>query len=132
MSPIARASAISRLRTAGIAASEPRIAILMYLDGNKTHPTVDAIYQQLAETHPTLSKTTVYNTLKLFASLNLVQAHFKCRRCGCVHDAQVDALPLPLHHPHIGQLEATQIHFYGLCDQCLAAETAEQQRRPES
>lgn len=150
MSPIARASAISRLRTAGIAASEPRIAILMYLDGNKTHPTVDAIYQQLAETHPTLSKTTVYNTLKLFASLNLVQqlniengelrydpdttihAHFKCRRCGCVHDAQVDALPLPVHHPHIGQLEATQIHFYGLCDQCLAAETAEQQRRPES
>lgn len=136
MSLYARASAISQLKKAGIAASEPRIAIYMFLDGNKTHPTADAIYQQLHDSHPTLSKTTVYNTLKLFASINLVQqlniedgelrydpdisqhAHFKCQCCGRVYDVfDVGDIQIPKHE-NISSVTGIQIHFYGICDAC--------------
>ena len=46
--------------------SVQRIAIMDYLLAHKTHPCIDEIYLALCEDIPTLSKTTVYNTLKLF------------------------------------------------------------------
>ena len=47
--------------------SMQRIAIMDYLFEHKVHPTVDKIFNDLYPQIPTLSKTTVYNTLKLFA-----------------------------------------------------------------
>lgn len=44
-----------------------RIAIMEYLMTHRTHPTVDEIYTALSPSMPTLSKTTVYNTLRLLA-----------------------------------------------------------------
>lgn len=38
-----------------------------YLLKNHTHPTVDEVYVALCKVIPTLSKTTVYNTLRLFS-----------------------------------------------------------------
>ena len=46
--------------------SVQRIAIMDYLLAHKTHPSIDEIYLALCKDIPTLSKTTVYNTLKLF------------------------------------------------------------------
>lgn len=46
--------------------SVQRIAIMDYLLNHKTHPCIDEIYTALCKEIPTLSKTTVYNTLKLF------------------------------------------------------------------
>ena len=46
--------------------SVQRIAIMDYLLTHKTHPCIDEIYMALCDDIPTLSKTTVYNTLKLF------------------------------------------------------------------
>ena len=46
--------------------SVQRIAIMDYLLAHKTHPCIDEIYMALCDDIPTLSKTTVYNTLKLF------------------------------------------------------------------
>ena len=46
--------------------SVQRIAIMEYLLKHKTHPSIDEIYMALCKEIPTLSKTTVYNTLKLF------------------------------------------------------------------
>ena len=47
-----------------IAPSMQRVKILEYLRNYKIHPTADMIYQALLDEMPTLSKTTVYNTLK--------------------------------------------------------------------
>ena len=41
-----------------------RIAIMEYLMEHRTHPSADEIYTALSPSMPTLSKTTVYNTLK--------------------------------------------------------------------
>ena len=52
----------------GISPSITRIKIYEYLYGNKNHPTVNDVYISLSEEIPTLSKTTVYNTLKMFVN----------------------------------------------------------------
>jgi len=41
-----------------------RLEVLKYLDENRTHPTVYEIYSALKEKNPSLSKTTVYNSVE--------------------------------------------------------------------
>ena len=53
------------LKKEGIQPSYHRLKILEYLQAYRTHPTVDIIYKNLSKEIKTLSKTTVYNTLKL-------------------------------------------------------------------
>jgi len=87
-----------------IAPSIQRIKILEYLHNYKTHPTADMIYQELVKEIPTLSKTTVYNTLKTFTENGILvslalfdnelrydfdtdhHVHFKCDVCGKIYD----------------------------------------------
>ena len=84
--------------------SVQRMAVMEYLLDHRTHPTADEIYLALHRKMPTLSKTTVYNTLKILtgkgAALQLTideknccfdadttpHAHFLCTRCGKVYD----------------------------------------------
>ena len=47
----------------GIKPSIQRLAVMGYLLEHRTHPAVDEIYNALKAEVPTLSKTTVYNTL---------------------------------------------------------------------
>ena len=51
-----------------------RIAIMDYLMEHRVHPTADEIYNALYPTMPTLSKTTIYNTMKLFSEQGAVKA----------------------------------------------------------
>lgn len=53
------------LRQYGIRPSVQRVAVMDYLLAHRTHPTAEEIYEALAPQIPTLSKTTVYNTLSL-------------------------------------------------------------------
>jgi len=88
------------LNEKGIKPSLSRIKIYQYLDVNRVHPTVEVIYNDLVKELITLSKTTVYNTLKLFQENNIIRVlnvgegeqrydltddnhmHFKCLKCG--------------------------------------------------
>ena len=88
----------------GVKPSVQRLAVMDYLVENHTHPTADEIYSALHKQMPTLSKTTVYNTLKLLteqgAAIQLTidernvcfdadvspHAHFLCTCCGKVYD----------------------------------------------
>ena len=110
-----------------------------YLHANKTHPTVDQIFDDLSKIIPTLSKTTVYNTLTLFSlhgialaltidSRNLrfdgdtsVHAHFICETCGQVHDIfltdeQKDMLAALCETEH--RIFDTQLNHKGICCSC--------------
>ena len=95
---------IKRLQNHNIKPSVQRIAIMSYLMEHRTHPSVDEIYTALAPSIPTLSKTTVYNTLKLLSEQGAAQtltiderntcydaetsphAHFLCKQCGKIYD----------------------------------------------
>lgn len=96
------------LRHKKISPSIQRIKILEYLDKHRTHPTVDEIFTALLPVIPTLSKMTIYNTLKLFSAKGVTKSipnsenvghydfkvtphsHFKCRQCKKVSDIDVN------------------------------------------
>lgn len=124
------------LEEKGISPSYQRLKILEYLDRNRTHPTVDEIYTALVPHIPTLSKTTVYNTLSLFVQeglasmlvLDNVEArfdmtvqphgHFTCKKCDKVYDLEIN------HYVTIPEsidghtVEQYQITLKGICKDC--------------
>lgn len=125
------------LQSYGIKPSLQRIAIMEYLIENRIHPTVEDIYEALYIKVPTLSKTTVYNTIKLFveqgAVLALViddknvrfdidtssHAHFQCYGCNKVFDIPVRDAEL-LQIRQIDNFLVTESHLYykGYCKNC--------------
>lgn len=134
-------NAFNRLLEFKIKPSVQRMAIMEFLMKNRTHPTVEDIYTALSPFIPTLSKTTVYNTLKLFAEQGAVQiltidernacfdiettphAHFFCKKCGVIYDfprnmSQKDMNTLA----EVGH-QAYESHYYykGTCKSCLDA-----------
>lgn len=108
-----------------------------YLMENRVHPTANKIYHDLSEKIPTLSQTTVYNTLKLFMeqgalhALNIddknvrfdidtsCHAHFQCCGCGEIFDVPVGSFEL-LHPRRVGDLLITECSLYykGYCKNC--------------
>ena len=127
----------NRLLEFGVKPSLQRIAIMEYLMEHFTHPTADVIFNDLYPSIPTLSKTTVYNTLKLFEEQGAIRtiniddknqrydadisnhAHFKCKICGCVND-------FPIKNVSIFEsiasadfiLTECQVYYKGYCRQC--------------
>jgi Fur family transcriptional regulator, peroxide stress response regulator len=53
------------LKNHSIRPSYQRIRIYDYLTSMRNHPTIDMIYSSLIREIPSLSKTTIYNTLRL-------------------------------------------------------------------
>ncbi len=118
--------------------SVQRLAIMEYLYTHKTHPSIDEIYAALCKKIPTLSKTTVYNTLKLFVehgAANMLtideknacfdaettpHAHFQCKSCHKIYDLPASNLSesnkyLEAQGHHI---EESHIYYKGLCACC--------------
>lgn len=123
----------------GVKPSLQRIAVMEYLMEHRTHPTVEEIYQALHPQIPTLSKTTVYNTLRLLtekgAALQLTiddkkvcfdadtsaHAHFLCRNCGKVYDIRLHQTDLQTEAemPEGFAVEQSDLYFHGICKCCL-------------
>ncbi len=119
----------------GVKPSALRMEIYSYLDANRTHPTVDEIYTGLAAKYPTLSKTTVYNTVKILAQSGIIKAisiegfrtrydadtqfhgHFLCRKCGKVYDVNLPDCP---DFPESGyEVDEKDVYYSGSCKDCL-------------
>lgn len=128
-----------RLLAYNIKPSAQRIAIMEYLMEHRTHPSADTIYTDLSPSMPTLSRTTVYNTLKLFseqgAALMLtiderntnfdadtsIHAHFLCKTCGTIYDLESQTEIKKVEGLQIDGHEITEMHYYykGVCKHCL-------------
>ncbi|AEE16907.1 Fur family transcriptional regulator [Treponema brennaborense] len=125
----------------GIRPSVQRIQIYQYVCSNPVHPTAETVYAALAPVIPTLSRTTVYNTLKLFAEHGLVQTliiedesvrydadtsahlHFKCTECGNVFDIDSDYTPqsyaqFAAELPTGFTAHKIQVCVWGTCPEC--------------
>ncbi|HBQ85755.1 MAG TPA: transcriptional repressor [Syntrophomonas sp.] len=116
--------------------SHHRIRVFQYLVDNKNHPTVDGIYRELKAEIPTLSKTTLYNTLSLFVDKKIVSlitieenearydadtslhGHFKCNRCGKVYDIRLNISSFNFAELDNFEVAESQIYFQGLCPPC--------------
>lgn len=129
------------LKNNNIRLSHQRLKVLEYLSKNKSHPTVDEIYNNLKEEVPTLSKTTIYNTLNTLVEVSLVKiiniedkearydadvadhGHFKCTSCETVFDFNLNfdsILPQGLDD---FKVENKDIYFKGLCPSCKHKKT---------
>ena len=126
------------LTKCGLRPSMQRLAIYKYMATHPTHPTADEIFEALREVIPTLSKTTVYNTLKLFVEHGVVDevfidrtserfdgntelhAHFMCNSCGAIIDTPIAASEMiNSATPEGVQLAKTQLLYFGTCKKCL-------------
>jgi Fe2+ or Zn2+ uptake regulation protein len=131
---------IDILKEHEIPPSMQRVKILEYLQNYKTHPTADMIYKALVKEIPTLSKTTIYNTLKTFIEKGILvelslfeneiryeyntepHIHFKCIKCGRIFDLDkkfdrydnnlIDGHKVLEHH----------INLKGICKDCQRGE----------
>ena len=117
--------------------SVQRSAVMDFLLKNRIHPTIDEIYSALAPSMPTLSKTTVYNTLNLFLEHGAVQllrldeknarydvdtsahGHFLCKSCNKVYDI-FNLKPSMFQFPQNLQfdIESVEISYAGTCHTC--------------
>ncbi|WP_326512129.1 Fur family transcriptional regulator [Clostridium intestinale] len=125
------------LRDNGISPSYQRKRILEYLYANKNHPNVIQIYENLVKEIPTLSKTTVYNTLNLFVEKKIaevitvednevrydlfnpnVHGHFKCENCNEVYDIDIDFNNLAIKDLEGFTIKEQYFNFKGICKKC--------------
>ena len=108
-----REDSIAILRKIGVTPSPQRTAIYHFLRTHAIHPTAETIFAAVRPEQPSLSLTTVYNTLKLLVEKRAVReiiiegselrydadmtehGHFKCLHCGDVYDLfPPDGVPL--------------------------------------
>lgn len=122
--------------------STQRNQVLAYLQKNRTHPNVQAIYRDLKPLIPSLSLGNLYRNLGILAEQKLVlqlrtpgsdeirydgcvaeHCHFSCTVCGGLFD-----LDLPGCLDRDGQakawpgfqVEALAVHLQGRCPDCAA------------
>ena len=126
------------LKIKNINLSYQRLKVLEYLTQNQCHPTVDQIYTDLQKDISTLSKTTVYNTLKILIEVGLVSiiaiednesrydimtenhGHFKCESCGKIFDFNIELDYLKFRDLNDFKINDQNVYFKGICPKCLS------------
>jgi len=128
---------VNQLKEKDLKATPQRLEILKYLDEHRTHPTVDEIYKKLKKNNPSLSKTTVYNSVEALDENGVIQSititgneirydfkkemhhHFLCKKCGEIIDIDITC-------PNLGKIlecghQVDEVHGYfkGTCSKCL-------------
>ncbi len=133
-------SLIQNLRQAGLRLTPQRVAICHLLVGNTEHPSAQQIYDQLRPEYPSLSLTTVYNTLDALVALGAIQnlgndvsgtirydaetsphANLICTSCNRIidfHSPHVQALTNEVNDQSGYQIAGARVLYYGLCAEC--------------
>lgn len=130
---------VERLHQVGLKATGPRLQILEALVHNRTHPTAEQLYQALRKEYPSLSLSTVYQTLEAFLRTGLCRRvtdiddrlrvdgtpqdhdHAICRLCGTIFDVdrQHYALPsVPGYLPQDLMVTGLRLEYEVICATC--------------
>lgn len=128
---------MERYKGIGLKLTPQRLAILQYLEGNKTHPSAEDVYENVSKKFPTMSLATVYNTLealrlkgeileltidpekKRFDPDTGPHHHLICTGCRRVVDVHVDySLVVPVDERMDFEITGSHVEFYGLCPDC--------------
>lgn len=133
--------AVENLKQAKVRITPQRYAILEYLIEHHSHPTADEIFKALEERFPNMSVATVYNNLRRFVEIGLVQemsygdaaSHFDysshkhyhaiCTNCGKIEDFFYPGLEdVEMASSQLTGYQITEhrLEVYGLCPDCQA------------
>ena len=128
----------NELKKNNIRLTHQRLKVLEYLSNSTKHPTVEQIYKELKQEVPSLSKTTIYNTLNYLAELNLVKVlaiddneahfdavtethgHFKCDSCGEIYDFDIQMDSCSTENLDNFKINEKVVYFKGTCLGCLS------------
>jgi Fur family peroxide stress response transcriptional regulator len=132
---------VERLRRAGLKATGPRLVLLAALEQDRSHPTAEQLYETLRPHHPSLSLSTIYQTLDTFIRTGLCRRvsaagsrlrvdgtpqdhdHAVCRVCGTIFDIDQRLCPLPEPPAHLPQgltVTGVRVEYDVICAGCGA------------
>ena len=123
----------------GLSITVQRQQVYQALMGDKTHPTVESVYNAVRKAIPTISRATVYRTLETLADEGLIQrvlhpgssarydgnpkphSHLVCTVCGKTEDYMDSS-----YNPNFSQFSTAsgfmitdcEIIFRGVCSDC--------------
>jgi Fur family peroxide stress response transcriptional regulator len=128
---------MEKYRNLQIKLTPQRLAILSYLEGNKSHPSAEDIYKSVQKQFPTMSFATVYNTLEALKSKGNVQElkidpnkkrydpdisqhhHLLCVKCNNIADVHKEfKVALSEELTQGFEMLGNSIEFYGICQNC--------------
>jgi Fe2+ or Zn2+ uptake regulation protein len=128
-------------RTRGLRVTPQRQAIFGLLQGDDSHPTVEALYDRARADMPTISLKTVYQTVHDLADLGELHVldlgtgtlridpnvedqhhHLVCTECGRVRDLPIefDGLRVPPRYRREFTVDDIQVIVRGRCETCTA------------
>lgn len=114
-----------------------RVKILENLIKYNDHPTADEVYKRVLEEIPTLSKSTVYNTINVFMEENILKGvcieenelrydiitsnhgHFKCKNCNMIYDFEIDVDKIYSDSLNKFYIQEKDVYVKGLCSECI-------------
>ncbi len=135
----------TRFRDQGLRVTPQRQVIFRLLHGVDTHPTVESLFDAARVEMPTISRKTVYQTVHDLEALGEVELldlgtgsirvdpnvedthqHLVCTRCGNIRDVLLDIadLRMPARYRREFTVEAVEVVFRGVCDDCAAGDPA--------
>ena len=117
-----------------------RLAILDFIEGSQSHPSIKDIYEHVSRKLSSISLTTVYNTMELlkkegvvselpmlggegrrFDSNTALHDHLICKSCGSVHNIDVDidhSLLISASQKKGFAIKKICVNVYGTCSEC--------------
>lgn len=115
-----------------------RMAIIGCLEGDKTHPSAEEIYERVRRRFPTMSFATVYKTLDTLCERGMLRElsidpsrkrfdpetsahhHAICTECGRIEDVFMSyEIKLPGSvKQRFKSLGGNHVEFYGTCTEC--------------
>lgn len=119
----------------GIKPTLIRLKVLQYLLSSKNHPDADTIYKELSKIIPTLSLTSIYNTLNLLSKHKVINefnfneefsrydadlsnhGHFKCIKCNRIYDFNIDE-KIKIKDFSLGEIIEQKVYLLGICNEC--------------
>lgn len=126
------------LRTKGMRVSHQRVKVLDFLKKCKGHPSARQVYESLLREMPSLSRTTIYNTLNALAEKGLIgvvrasggetryeysdrdHCHFFCTSCNTIIDTELMCRHVHAVESQGHRVQSVQGCFYGVCKECLS------------
>lgn len=126
-------------RRHGLKVTPQRLEIFAALMAGEDHPDAEAVYQNVRQRVPSISRDTVYRTLTTFEEKGLVRRaeilsgpsrfdantephhHFVCSLCGAIKDfasEALDRMSLPASVKKLGRVDFAQVQVRGICKDC--------------
>ena len=128
---------MEKYRHLNIKLTPQRLAILGYLEGNRSHPSAEDIYKSVSKEFPTMSFATVYNTLEALKNKDKIlelkidpakkrydpeispHHHLICKKCKTIVDIFNDFnLDLSPDLTEGFNITGNHIEFFGKCSKC--------------